>query len=125
MFNYMLLVLRCSAGMAAMLFVEQLCYCTTLLPSVAAATFCAAEVRDFGCYNFCYNPFGCLYLDCCRIWLRQTAVLGRGAYFILIFFVFLFVWSSLVQGPYFIYMVLNMFLFSVFICPRIILYSWF
>ncbi|XP_028110814.1 uncharacterized protein LOC114309291 isoform X2 [Camellia sinensis] len=49
---YMLLVLSCSAGMAARLFVEQLCYCTALSPSVPAAAFCAAEIRDFGCYSW-------------------------------------------------------------------------
>ncbi|GMQ03243.1 hypothetical protein CsSME_00049120 [Camellia sinensis var. sinensis] len=114
MFSYMLLVLRCSAGMAAMLFVEQLCYCTTLLPSVPAATFCAAEVRDFGCYNFCYNPFGCLYLDCCRIWLRQTAVLGRGAYFILIFFVFLFVVFSCTGSLFYLYGLQHVFILCFF-----------
>ncbi|CAL5346327.1 unnamed protein product [Camellia sinensis] len=49
---YMLLVLSCSAGMAARLFVEQLCYCTALSPSVPAAAFYAVEIRDFGCYNW-------------------------------------------------------------------------
>ncbi|CAL5363621.1 unnamed protein product [Camellia sinensis] len=48
----MLLVLSCSAGMAVMLFVEQLYYCTALSPSVADAAFCAAEIRDFGCYSW-------------------------------------------------------------------------
>ncbi|KAF5959302.1 hypothetical protein HYC85_000511 [Camellia sinensis] len=76
---YMLLVLSCSAGMAARLFVEQLCYCTALSPSVPAAAFCAAEI--LGCYNFCYSPYGCLYLDCCRIWvvdaLEIFTVIGK------------------------------------------------